>query len=87
MRTLLLVLVSAFGAGCVSPVGALYCLYDSDCSGPGGRCLFDGDSGAYCADKDSDCPSDYRWSFSAAKQLIGKCVDPGLLRFDASVPG
>ena len=85
-----LVLAFAACAGCISPPPLLYCLRDKNCSDSEHRdshCIYDGDSGAYCADKDNDCSSGFRWSIGSPKNLIGACVDPALLLFDASVPG
>ena len=85
---LLMIITAALNEGCGSHLEPLYCGYDIQChrpSNPGGRCIFDGDSGAYCADPDGSCRSGLRWSQTALDSLSGKCVDPILLRADMAV--
>jgi len=67
----------------------LYCVYDSNCElkNLSGRCMFDGDTGAYCAWPAPDCPSGMRWDRTARARLAGECVDSRLLIYDAAVSG
>jgi hypothetical protein len=86
IRWRVLGLAIAVSAGCNTHIEPGYCGADIQCSHgrdePGWRCIFDGDSGAYCAQPDTSCPSGLRWSQSALESLIGKCVDPALLVVD-----
>ena len=80
---LLVIATAALCQGCGSHLRPLYCGADIQCnrsSDPGGRCVFDGDSGAYCAQPDKSCSSGLRWSQTALDSLAEQCVDPVLLR-------
>jgi len=71
--------------GCYNPLPTAYCTYDSFCLSnvhPGGRCLFDGDSGKYCAFPDSSCPSGYRWNEFARRSIAELCIDPVVLTWN-----
>lgn len=60
----------------------IYCSIDRQCSGdtfPGARCVFDGDTGKFCARPDASCASGFRWSNFARRDLADECVDPSFL--------
>ena len=64
---------------------AVPCNNDHSCmhpGEPGWRCLFDGDTGAYCARPDTSCPSGYRWGSVSQPKIADQCLDPSLAPVD-----
>ena len=82
-RALLVVLTAAAAFGCRGTAPFVYeCNVDVSCESknePGRRCLFDGDTGGYCARPDTSCPSGYRWINLALPKIANQCVDPPLV--------
>ena len=76
--------VFALLSGChlFDPAPPYLCNNEYQCSA--GRtesfhCIFDGDTGRYCAAVDNSCPSGLRWDGTALDKLAGQCVDPSLV--------
>lgn len=83
---LLLIACSACLHGCAPEHSAACtdahrCLYTSEAIP--GRCVFDGNTGCYCAFPTVVCPSGYKWFSGVPEALARKCVTPNLLPPDA----
>jgi hypothetical protein len=48
-------------------------------------CLFDGETGMYCAVPDASCASGYRWHMYSRHEIARQCVDPSLNQTDGGV--
>ena len=85
-RHVFLFVVVAVMSGCIFDHSEpSYCFNDVQCNlegRRGWRCVFDGDSGTYCAQPEESCSSKLRWSNYGLATLAGKCVDPALLSVD-----
>jgi len=64
----------------------VHCNSDRNCMNLYGeaqlRCFFDGDTGKYCANPDSSCPSGFRWAPLAQPHVEEQCVDPAMVNVD-----
>jgi len=76
-------------AGVLSVIGCLptqTCTEDVQCVGPElfpGLCLYDGQTGRYCAIQTRACPSMWRWNVDADRSIRESCVPPELVPPDA----
>jgi hypothetical protein len=50
-------------------------------------CLFDGDTGTYCALPDDQCASKLRWYRLSRPEIANQCVDPSLVGQDGGMDG
>jgi hypothetical protein len=80
LKRFVILLISGFAAGCFYTDSRFYCSDDENCRTTisGGLCLFDGDTGSYCAGPDEECPSGFRW-MEGRNEIEYTCVDPALL--------
>jgi hypothetical protein len=71
------------GGGCsgdCDPRVTYYCLYDENCAEEQGEiCVFDGETGKYCAIVDTACPSGRKWVLAGKTNHNCECVPPELL--------
>lgn len=80
MKSILAIALLLIMSGCEDIV--IQCREDRQCAdneGNPGLCIYDGNTGNYCAIRTEVCPSKYRWGGAAPKAIQLKCVDQALI--------